>query len=456
MRTLIRNGTVVNAASRVVADVLVEDERVAAVAPAIGAAADRTIDASGLYVLPGGVDVHTHLDMPLGPTLRTSDDFTTGTIAAACGGTTTIVDYATQWPGGSLHAALDAWLARADGRAAIDFGFHMGISDLTPQVEAEMDALVKAGVPSFKVFMAYPGRLMLDDGAIFRVLRGATASGGLVCLHAENGPVIEVLVHEALRAGQTAPRFHARTRPAALEAEAVRRGIALAALAGARLYVVHLSSGVALQAVGEARARGLAVYGETCPQYLFLSDACYHGAPLDAARFVVSPPLRGEGCVAELWRGLAAGILDVVATDHCPFRLEDKARGCDDFTRVPNGAPGIEPRMLLMYDAVCEGRLSMERFVEVTAAAPATIFGLHPRKGAVAAGSDADLVLLDPGGTTEVSAATHHMRVDYNPYEGRRLRGAIRMVLARGGVLVEDGRFVGKTGHGQFLRRTAV
>lgn len=453
MKTLIRNGTLVTASSRTRADILIRGERIAAIGGGLAEPADLVIDAAGKLVLPGGVDVHTHLDMPLGGGLRTADDFESGTRAAACGGTTTVVDYATQSRGQSLREALDAWMARAEGRAVIDFGFHMSISELTPEVETEMDEMVAAGVPSFKVFMAYPGRLMLDDGAIFRVLRRTAANGGLVCLHAENGHVIDVLVADALAAGHTAPAYHALTRPALLEAEAVARGIALAELARARLYVVHLSSKQALEVVRAARQRGARIHAETCPQYLFLSDACYQGEAIEASKYVMSPPLRSADAQAALWSGLSVGELDVVGTDHCPFRLEDKARGKDDFSRIPNGAPGIEPRMLLMYQAACEGRLSLERVVEVTATAPARLFGLSPRKGTIEEGADADLLLLDPSASTVVSASRHHMRVDYNPYEGRRLAGGIEMVLSRGEVIVTGGRFVGQSGRGRFLPR---
>lgn len=453
MRTLLRNGTIVNAGGRRRADVLVDGERVAAIAPDPGAGADRVIDASGRLLLPGGVDVHTHLDMPLGD-IRTADDFESGTVAAACGGTTTVVDYATQSKGGSLRRALDEWMARADGRAVVDFGFHVCVADFRDDVEAEMAALVDAGVPSFKLFMAYPGRLMLDDGAIFRVLRRAAAVGGLVCLHAENGPVIDVLVREALAAGRTAPAFHAVTRPPLVEAEAVHRGISLAEMADAPLYVVHLSSAVGLDEVRSARRRGMSVFAETCPQYLLLSDEAYEGAGFEGAKFVMSPPLRPRAMQDALWAGLASGDIQVVATDHCPFLLSQKAMGRGDFSRIPNGAPGIEFRLPLLYDAgVRTGRLSLEQFVRTTAEAPARLFGLHPRKGSIAPGSDADIVVFDPGGTTAISAATHHMRVDYNPYEGRALSGAIDVVLARGEVVVEGGRFVGRNGRGTFLKR---
>ena len=458
MRTLLRHGTIVNADGQRRADVLAADGRIAAIGPSLQDTADRVIDASGRLILPGGVDVHTHLDMPLGD-IRTADDFASGTMAAACGGTTTLVDYATQSRGGSLEEALDTWMALATGHAVIDFGFHLCISDLRREVESEIDAMVAAGVPSFKLFMAYPDRLMLNDGEIFRVLRRTAACGGLVCLHAENGPVIDVLVREALAAGHTAPRFHTLTRPPAVEAEAVHRGISLARLAGAPLYIVHLSSAEALEEVSAARRRGDRVLAETCPQYLLLSaeDGAGEGDVFDGGRTVISPPLRDRAAQEALWSGLSRGDLQVVATDHCPFLLEHKARGRDDFSRIPNGAPGIEHRMALIFDAgVRAGRLPVERFVEVTAAAPARIFGLYPRKGVIAEGADADLVVFDPSGTTTVSAATHHMRVDYNLYEGRTLSGAVELVMARGEVVVESGRFVGPAGGGRFLKRAPV
>jgi dihydropyrimidinase len=453
MRTLLRHGTIVNADGQHRADVLVDGERIAAIGSIPREEADLVIEAAGRLILPGGVDVHTHLDMPMG-SIRTSDDFETGTIAAAFGGTTTVIDYATQAPGGTLRGALDEWKARADGRAAVDYGFHLCIADLRADVEDEIAAMVEAGVPSFKVFMAYPGRLMLNDGEIFRVLRRAAALGARVCLHAENGHVIDVLVHDAVAAGHTAPRFHASTRPALAEAEAVHRGIALAEMAGTGLYIVHLSSAEALDEVAAARRRGLPVLAETCPQYLTLSDDEYEAPGHDGARFVMSPPLRASAARDRLWRGLAAGMLDTVATDHCPFTLADKARGRDDFSRIPNGAPGIEHRLPLLFDlGVNGGRLSLERFVEVSATAPARIFGLAPAKGAVAAGADADLVVFDPDGATTISAATHHMRVDYNPYEGRRLAGAIDVVMARGEILVDHGRWLGAPGRGRFVAR---
>jgi dihydropyrimidinase len=455
VRTRIENGTVVTAEASFAADVLIDGETIAAIEPP-GAGrpepVDRVLDATGRYVLPGGVDAHTHLDMPLDDEVRTADDFASGTVAAAMGGTTTIVDYATQERGGSLAAALDAWHARAEGRAVVDYGFHMIVSDLGPGVERELDAMVAAGVPSFKLFMAYPGRLMLDDGAIFRVLLRARENGGRVCLHAENGHVVQVLVERALAAGHIAPKYHAETRPARAEAEAIQRGAALAEIAGAPLFIVHLSSAEGLEEVERARARGVAIHAETCPQYLLLSDERYEEPA--GARYVMSPPLRAASAREPLWRGLASGAIDTVATDHCPFSLADKARGDGDFSRTPNGAPGIETRMALLWDAgVRAGRLSMSRFVETVSTAPARIFGLYPRKGAIAVGSDADLVLWDPERTTTISAATHHSRVDYSPYEGRQVTGTPETVLLRGRMIVDQGRFVGDAAGGRFLRR---
>ncbi|MCB9377798.1 MAG: dihydropyrimidinase [Holophagales bacterium] len=457
MRTRIENGTIVTAESTFPGDLLIDGETIAAIEPpgVLGSAfVDRVVDAAGRYVMPGGVDAHTHLDMPLDDAVSSADDFESGTIAAAVGGTTSIVDYATQTRGGSLAEALETWHAKAAGRAAIDYGFHMIVSDYRPEVADELDAMVAAGVPSFKLFMAYPDRLMLDDGAIFRVLLAARENGGRVCLHAENGHVIEVLVERALAAGRTAPRWHAETRPARAEAEAVHRAAALAEIAGAPVFIVHLSSAEALEEVERAQERGVELAAETCPQYLCLSDERYDAPGFEGARYVMSPPLRDASSQRPLWRGLATGSISTVATDHCPFRLADKARGRDDFSRIPNGAPGIEQRLLLLWnEGVRTGVLTMNRFVEVVATAPARIFGLHPRKGTLAVGGDADLLIWDPERPVTLAAATHSSRVDYEPYEGRELLGGPERVLARGEMVVEGGRFVGRAGAGRFLPR---
>ncbi len=456
LRTIIRNGTVVTATETRRADVLVENGKVAAVGTSPpDLAVDRSIDAAGKYVLPGAIDVHTHLDAPIGTT-ASADDFESGTIAAAFGGTTTIVDFAGPLKG-RLHDAWDAWAKKAEGRAAVDYGFHMTVAEVDDRVEREMDELVREGITSFKVFMAYPGRLMLDDGAIFRLLLRSRENGALVAVHAENGHVIDVLVRRALAAGKTAPKYHALTRPAAAETEATHRAIALAAMAGARIYVVHVSAAGALEAIAAARGRGVEAMAETCPQYLFLSSERYDEPGFEAAKYVMSPPLRARETQEHLWRGLACGDLQVVATDHCPFRMRDqKIAGKDDFSRIPNGAPGIEHRVTLLHDGgVRAGRVTLNRFVEIVATAPARIFGLYPRKGTIAPGSDADIVIFDPDRHTVISAATHHMKVDYNPYEGREVVGAVDTVLLRGRVIVENGRFVGGRGGGLFLKRDA-
>jgi dihydropyrimidinase len=454
MRTLIRRGTVLTAAGAAPADVLIEGERIAQVGALPGAAADRVIEARGRYVLPGGIDVHTHLDMPLGDTVS-SDDFETGTVAAAFGGTTSIVDFAVQTTGRSLREALETWLRKAEGKAALDFGLHMICCDLTPAVEREMDAMVAEGVTSFKLFMAYPGRLMVDDATILRALKRTAANGGTVMLHAEDGDAIEALVRRAVAEGKRAPKLHALTRPASAEADAVRRAIALVERAGAPVYIVHVSAAEAADEIAAARRRGVRVLGETCPQYLLLSDERYDEPGFEGAKYVMSPPLRPRAAQERLWRGLAADDLQVVATDHCPFNLRDqKILGRDDFTKIPGGAPGIETRMSLVFDGgVAAGRITLSRFVEVTATGPAKIFGLYPRKGTIAPGSDADIVIWDPEKRITWSAATHHMRVDYNPYEGRVTRGAPETVLVRGQPVIEDGRFVGRAGAGRFLKR---
>lgn len=453
-RTLITGGTVVTAVDHYRGDVLVEDDRIALIGANLADIhADTRIDASGKYVLPGGIDVHTHLDMPFGGA-TSADDFESGTIAAAYGGTTSIVDFAIQYKGQTLHHAWETWMKKAEGKAVIDYGFHMIMTDFNGQVEQEMDALVGQGVTSFKLFMAYRGVFMLDDGSIFRALLRTGQNGGTICMHAENGDVIDVLVQRALAAGHTAPKYHALTRPARAEAEATHRAIALAEIADVPIYIVHLSAAEALEQVTEARDRGLLAYAETCPQYLFLSYDNYEEPGFDGAKYVMSPPLREKAKQAQLWRGLAFNDLQCVSTDHCPFCMKEKRLGEHDFSKIPNGAPGIETRMSLVYDGgVRPGRISLNRFVELTSTSPAKIFGLFPRKGTIAPGSDADIVVFDPNRTFTLSAKTLHMKVDYNPYEGRQVTGAADTVMSRGRLVIDGGRFVGRPGSGSFLKR---
>ena len=456
MRTLIKGGTIVTAVDRNVGDVLVEEEKISLIGRSIDVPADKVIDAAGKYVLPGGVDVHTHLDMPFGGT-TSADDFHSGTVAAAFGGTTSIVDFAIQYKGQTLHHAWETWMKKAEGKAVIDYGFHMIMTDLNDHVEAEMDALVKQGVTSFKLFMAYRGVFMLDDASIFKALLRSGQNGATICMHAENGDVIDVLVQRALAAGHTAPKYHALTRPPRAEAEATHRAIALAEMADVPIYIVHLSAAEALDMVTEARDRGLPAYAETCPQYLFLSFDNYEEPDFGGAKYVMSPPLRDRAKQDQLWRGLAFNDLQCVSTDHCPFCLkEQKELGRHDFSKIPNGAPGIETRMSLVYDGgVRTGRISLNRFVELTSTAPAKIFGLFPRKGTIAPGSDADIVIFDPNRTITLSARTLHMKVDYNPYEGRQVTGATDTVLSRGRLVIENGQLAARGGSGSFLKRAA-
>ncbi len=454
--TLIKNGTIVTASDVYTGDVFIDGERIETIGTTLSVPADRVIDASGKLVLPGGIDVHTHLDMPFGGT-TSADDFESGTIAAAFGGTTSIVDFAIQYRGQTLHHAWETWLKKAEGKAAIDYGFHMIVTELTDQVELEMDALVRQGVTSFKLFMAYPGVFMLDDAAIFKALLRTGNNGGTICVHAENGGVIDVLVKKALAEGKTAPKYHALTRPARAEAEATHRAIALAEMADVPIYIVHLSAAEALEMVIEARDRGLPAFAETCPQYLFLSYDDYERPGFEGAKYVMSPPLRPKATQDRLWRGLAFNDLQAISTDHCPFCMkEQKELGREDFSKIPNGAPGIETRMSLVYDGgVRTGRISLNRFVELTSTSPARIFGLFPRKGTIAPGSDADLVVFDPDKTVTLSARSLHMKVDYNPYEGRKVTGAPETVLSRGRVVIEAGRFVGRAGSGSFIKRAS-
>jgi dihydropyrimidinase len=456
VRTLVTNGTVVNADGSMESDVLVDGETIALVGrdlPAQGVTADRTIDARGRYVIPGAIDVHTHFDMPFGGTMS-KDTFETGTRAAAFGGTTTILDFANQAKGKSLRDGIDVWHAKAEGNCAIDYGFHMIVSDVTDAVLEEMDSVVAEGIPEFKLFTAYPGVLYSDDGAIFRAMQRSVANGGLIMMHAENGIAIDVVANQNADAGRTAPWYHGVSRYAVFEGEATNRVIRLAEAAGSAVYIVHLSSRDALDAVRAGRDRGTPAYAETCPQYLFLSlDDLGNG--FEGAKFVCSPPLRPKDHWPELWKGLAADDLQIVATDHCPFDFHgQKDMGIDDFRRIPNGLPAVEDRLDLMHDGgVVGGNISRERWIDVCSTTPARMFGMAGRKGVVAPGADADLVVYDPNRRHTISASTHHMDVDYSCYEGRTVQGGSDVVMSRGKVIVEDGRYVGSKGDGRFLRR---
>jgi dihydropyrimidinase len=453
--TLIRGGTIVTATDTYVSDVGITGGKISVIGSNLPTeAAGKVIEARAMLVMPGGIDVHTHLDMPFGGT-TSADDFETGTVAAAYGGTTTLIDFAIQYKGQTLRHAFDTWMKKADGKAVIDYSFHCIITDIAGAQLDEMKAFVREGVPTFKLFMAYPGVFMLDDASIFKAMGVAADCGGMICMHAENGGAIDVIVQRALAQGKRSPKYHALTRPVTAEAEATSRAIALAEMAGTPVYIVHLSCNEALEKVREARDRGLRVYAETCPQYLYLSLENMDGPGFDGAKYVFTPPLREKWHQEKLWQGLAKDDLQVVSTDHCPFCMkEQKELGKDDFTKIPNGGPGIEHRVSLVYSGgVHGGKFSANRFVQLVSTAPAKLFGLYPRKGTVAVGSDADLIVFDADEEQTISVKTHHMRVDYSMFEGTRVKGVPKTVLSQGRVIVENGKFVGKVGAGEFLKR---
>jgi len=457
MRTLITSGLVVTADGSYPADVLVDGETIALVGAdlaAAGVTADATIDATGKYIVPGGIDGHTHFELPFGGTFA-KDTFESGTKAAAHGGTTTIVDFAVQPKGQPLREGLDVWMAKAEGHAVLDYGFHMIMSDVNDASLAEMDQLVAEGIPDFKLFTAYPGVFLSPDDHIFRALLQTRKNGGLILMHAENGPVIDVIAANLVAAGTTDPIGHGLARYPVLEGEATNRVIRLAEAAGAPVYFVHLSSRDALEAVSAARRRGSMVFAETCPQYLFLSlDDLGNG--FEGAKYVCSPPLRPRDHQEDLWRGLRTDDLQLVGTDHCPFDFKgQKDLGRGDFRKIPNGLPAVEDRVDLLHSGgVAGGRISRERWVEIMATAPAKMFGMYPKKGAIAVGSDADLLVYDPNRKRTISAATHHMDVDYSIFEGFEVQGTSDVVMSRGTVLVRDGQWVGPGGHGKFIPRS--
>ena len=458
MSLLIKGGTVVTAEGTLAADVLIEGEKIAAVLArdvdtAVSVPANEVMDATDMYVIPGGIDGHTHMEMPFGGTFS-ADTFETGTRAAAWGGTTTIVDFAVQAKGTSLLATLDKWHEKADGNCAIDYGFHMIVSDVNDTTLKEMVSCLEAGVTSFKMFMAYPGVFYATDGEILLAMQQAGRTGATIMMHAENGIAIDQLVAQALAAGRTDPIHHGLTRPPELEGEATNRAITLAKVADCPLYIVHLSAAHALAAVAQARDSGQNVFAETCPQYLYLSLDDLAKPDFEGAKFVCSPPLRTPDHAAALWRGLRTNDLSVVSTDHCPFCFkEQKELGRGDFAKIPNGIPGVEHRMDLLHQGVVAGEITLQRWVETCSTTPARMFGLYPRKGTIAPGADADIVVYDPAARQTLSVATHHMNVDYSAYEGMEITGKVMVTISRGRVVVGGGEFTGPAGHGRFLSR---
>ncbi|MFO0566682.1 MAG: dihydropyrimidinase [Polyangiaceae bacterium] len=455
MSILIQGGRVVTAADDYFADVFIEGEKVHSIGKDLKVNADRVIDARGKLVMPGGIDPHTHLDMPFGGT-TSADDFESGTIAAAFGGTTSLVDFAIQSRGESTLKGLDTWHAKAEGKASIDYAFHMIITDMPDERLPEMQKLADAGVTSYKLFMAYPGVLYVDDGTLYRTFRQAGENKTRICMHAENGIVIDEIIKAAVKDGKLEPKYHAATRPTRMEAEGVHRAIAIAEVAGVPLHIVHLSCADALEQVKLGRMRGVDVQAETCPQYLFLDESFYEKPNFEGAKWVMTPALREKWNQDVLWQGLRLGHLALVATDHCPFCFKgQKELGRESFTKIPNGAPGVENRMTLLYQGVQKGHYDLNRFVEISSTAAARTFGMFPRKGTVAVGSDADIVVFDPDKRVTISVnnpETHHMKVDYSSYEGFEVTGYPDTVLSRGRVIVSKGKQETRGG-GRFVKR---
>lgn len=452
---LIKNGTIVTASDTYAADLLIQDGIIARIGKDLEAEADEIIDAAGKYVFPGGVDPHTHLEMPFGGTV-TADDFATGTTAAAFGGTTTIVDFCLTAKGKPLSDSIAAWHKKADGKAVIDYGFHLMIGEINDEVLAELPSIVKEeGITSLKVFMAYKNVFQADDGTLFRTMLAAKELGAMVMVHAENGDVIDFLIQKALEEGHTEPIYHALTRPSVLEGEATGRAAKLAALAGARLYVVHVTCAEAVQQIAEARMQGVDVWGETCPQYLVLDQSCLGKPDFEGAKYVWSPPLRESFHQEVLWNALKSGQLQTLGSDHCSFNFDgQKDLGLGDFSKIPNGGPIIEDRFSLLYsEGVMKGRITLNQFVDIAATRSAKLFGLFPQKGTIAIGSDADIVIFDPLAQRTLSAASHHMNVDYNPFEGLTVTGLPESVLSRGEFVVRERQFVGALGAGRYLKR---
>ena len=453
MKTLIKDGRVVTAVDDYNADIFIDGETVTTIGKSLDMDVDVVIDAAGKLVIPGGIDPHTHMELPFGGT-SSSDDFFTGTRAAAFGGTTTIIDFAVQNKGESMIQGVDNWHKKAEGKTCIDYGFHLITTEFEDGHTEQMYTLMDEGVTSFKLFMAYPGVFLADDATIFRAMSAAGERGGLICMHAENGIVINEIIKRFLADGRTAPKYHALTRPTIAEAEGVHRAIAIAEMAESPVYIVHLSCTDALNQVRQARDRGIPAFAETCPQYLFHSIDDY-GEGWDGAKYVMTPPLREKHNHDELWKGLKMDDLQVISTDHCPFCMkEQKELGRDDFSKIPNGAPGVENRMNLIYNGgVVENRISLNRFVELTSTAAAKMFGLFPKKGTIAVGSDADIVIFDPEKEHSFGVDAEHMNVDYSSYEGWKMKGKVETVLSRGRVVIENSEHKGKAGDGQFLKR---
>ena len=454
MSVLIKNGRIITACDDYVADVFIDGEVISAIGRDLPMSADRVIDASGRLVIPGGIDPHVHMELPFGGTVS-SDSFETGTRAAAFGGTTSIIDFAIQYHGKSFQQTLDDWHAKANGQCAIDYGFHLAVTEYEPRHAAEFRKVMDEGVTTFKLFLAYPGVFMVDEPTMFRVMRDAGAAGGMTLVHAENGNAISQLINNLLAEGKVEPKYHAQSRPPVMQADGVARALRVARVADSPVFIVHVSCEDAMQEIRRARDNGWRAFGETCTQYLFLDETCYDKPNFEGAKYVFTPPLVGRENIEPLWNALKLGDLQEVSTDHCPFNFKgQKELGRGDFTKIPNGGPGVEDRLSMVYfGGVVQRGFSLNKWVELTSTASAKLFGMFPRKGTIAPGSDADIVIFDPNIERTISAATHHVRCDYNLYEGMKIQGRPEIVLSRGKVIIENNQYVGRRGDGRFLKR---
>ncbi len=456
MTTLIKNGRIITATDDYVADVFIDGDAIKAIGTGLPMQADKTIDASGLLVIPGAIDPHVHMELPFGGTVS-SDSFETGTRAAAFGGTTTIIDFAIQYHGKTFQQTIDDWHAKASGSCAIDYSYHLAVTEYRPEQEKEFAKVIDQGITTFKIFLAYPGVFMIDDSTMARVMRSAGAAGGMTLVHAENGDAIQLKINELVAAGKIEPKYHAQSRPPVMQADGTARALRVAEFAGAPVFIVHVSCEASMREIVRARDEGNAAYGETCTQYLFLDESYYDKPNFEGAKYVFTPPLVGKENIEPLWKALKLGYLQEVSTDHCPFNFKgQKELGRDSFTKIPNGGPGVEDRLSLVYDGAMKRGFSLNKWVELTSTASAKLFGMFPRKGTIAVGSDADIVLFDPNKQRTISAKTHHMNCDYSLFEGMQIKGEPITVLSRGKVVVDKGKYHGSKSDGKFLKRGAV
>ncbi|HZZ43783.1 MAG TPA: dihydropyrimidinase [Tepidisphaeraceae bacterium] len=453
MSTLIKNAHIITATDDYTADIYIENETITTIGKNLPIKADQTLDASNLLTIPGGIDPHVHMELPFGGTVS-SDSFETGTRAAAWGGTTTILDFAIQSRGTTMTQAHESWLAKSSGKCAIDYGWHMAVTGFENKDQPEMQRLFDAGVTTFKIFLAYPSSLMIDQATIYRVMRSAGELGGMTLVHAENGEAIEEKIRLLVADGKTAPKYHAISRPPIMQADGVARAVKVAEFAKSPVFIVHVSCESAMMEIVRSRDAGNPAFGETCTQYLFLDDSYYDLPNFEGAKYVFTPPLVGKENIEPLWKGLKLGYLQEVSTDHCPFFFKgQKDLGKDTFTKIPNGGPGVEDRLSMTFHGCQQHGLSLNKFVELTSTASAKLFGLFPKKGTIAVGSDADIVLFNPNTSRTISAKTHHMNCDYSLFEGFQIKGAVETVLSRGKIIIQNNQYLGHPGDGQFLKR---